>query len=110
MSFAPGTLVEPNFTDLKSKSSSSGPSIPNGDALVQVRKVKNLLGLCGDHSSAVKQVSQKVSYRLPTAQEALSQLQGGKLFITLVFTQAYHQLPVIPEAAAVLTATPLKGL
>lgn len=58
----------------------------------------------------MNQVSKKADYPLPTTDEVLSRLRGGKVFSTLDLAQAYQQLHVTPETAEVLTLNTLKGL
>lgn len=78
--------------------------------LVLVRKSDGQLRLCGDYRSTMNAATQKAAYPLPTAEEALSHLQGGKIFSTLNLAQAYQQLPVTPEMAALLTINTLQEL
>ncbi|XP_037521381.1 uncharacterized protein K02A2.6-like [Rhipicephalus sanguineus] len=58
----------------------------------------------------VNQVSKKADYPLPTTDEVLSHLRGGKVFSTLDLAQAYQQLHVTPETSEILTLNTLKGL
>lgn len=55
-------------------------------------------------------VSEMAAYPVPSIQEALSLLQGGKVFSTLGFAQAYQHLRVTLEKAAALTVNTLKGM
>ncbi|XP_037521382.1 uncharacterized protein K02A2.6-like [Rhipicephalus sanguineus] len=58
----------------------------------------------------MNQVSKKADYPLPTTDEVLSHLRGGKVFSTLDLAQAYQQLHVTPETSEILTLNTLKGL
>lgn len=78
--------------------------------LVLVRKKNGSLRICGDYRCTVNQVSKKADYPLPSTDEVLSHLRGGKVFSTLDLAQAYQQLHVTPETAEILTLNTLKGL
>lgn len=78
--------------------------------LVLVRKKSGAIRLCGDYRSTVNAASKKASYPLPTTGEVLSNLRGGTTFSTLDLCQAYQQLKVTEETAAVLTINTMKGL
>lgn len=78
--------------------------------LVLVRKKNGSLRICGDYRCTVNQVSKKTDYPLPSTDEVLSHLRGGKVFSTLDLAQAYQQLHVTPETAEILTLNTLKGL
>ncbi|XP_037528183.1 uncharacterized protein LOC119405417 [Rhipicephalus sanguineus] len=78
--------------------------------LVLVRKKSGLLRLCGDYRSTVNAASLKAAYPLPTTEEVLSTLRGGRMFSTLDLFQAYQQLPVTENTAKVLTVNTMNGL
>jgi hypothetical protein len=78
--------------------------------LVVVMKKDGQVRLCGDYKSTVNQVSSVVSYPLPTVNELLSKLTGGKIFTKLDMAQAYHQLRLDDESAEILTLNTIKGL
>lgn len=78
--------------------------------VVIILKKDGSIRLCGDYRSTVNEASTKASYPLPTVSEVLAKLEGGKIFSTLDLTQAYQQLKVTDEAAAILTINTSKGL
>ncbi|XP_037507352.1 uncharacterized protein LOC119383342 [Rhipicephalus sanguineus] len=78
--------------------------------LVLVRKKSGLLRLCGDYRSTVNAAFLKAAYPLPTTEEVLSTLRGGRMFSTLDLFQAYQQLPVTENTAKVLTVNTMNGL
>ncbi|XP_037505702.1 uncharacterized protein LOC119382034 [Rhipicephalus sanguineus] len=60
--------------------------------------------------STVNAVVKKTAYPLPTTAEVFAKLRGGTTFSTLDLYQAYQQLRVDDETAALLTVNTTKGL
>ncbi|XP_037505582.1 uncharacterized protein K02A2.6-like [Rhipicephalus sanguineus] len=78
--------------------------------LVWVRKKDGTFRVCGDYRSTVNAVVKKTAYPLPTTAEVFAKLRGGTTFSTLDLYQAYQQLRVDDETAALLTVNTTKGL
>lgn len=78
--------------------------------LVWVRKRDGTFRVCGDYRSTVNAVVKKTAYPLPTTAEVFAKLRGGTTFSTLDLYQAYQQLRVDDETAALLTVNTTKGL
>ncbi|XP_064463655.1 uncharacterized protein K02A2.6-like [Ornithodoros turicata] len=78
--------------------------------IVIVRKKDNTLRICGDYRTTVNASVELASYPLPTIDQLLSTLRGGKFFSRVDLTQAYQQLRVDDATAEALTITTLKGL
>ncbi|XP_037518126.1 uncharacterized protein K02A2.6-like [Rhipicephalus sanguineus] len=78
--------------------------------LVWVRKKDGTFRVCGDYRSTVNAVVKKTAYPLPTTAEVFARLRGGTTFSTLDLYQAYQQLRVDDETAALLTVNTTKGL
>lgn len=76
--------------------------------VVIILKKDGSTSLCGDYRSTVNEASTKASYLRKS--EVLAKLEGGKIFSTLHLTQAYQQLKVTDEAAAILTINTSKGV
>lgn len=78
--------------------------------LVLVWKKNGTIRLCGDYRSTVNAAVKKCCYPLPTTSEVLGNLRGGIVFSTLDLFQAYQQVKVTEDTAAVLTINTIKGL
>ncbi|XP_049268111.1 uncharacterized protein K02A2.6-like [Rhipicephalus sanguineus] len=78
--------------------------------LVLVRKSGGTLRACGDYRSTVNAAAKKASYLLLTTAEGFANLCGGTLFSMLHLHQAYQQLNVDDETAALLIVNTTKGL
>ncbi|XP_064465546.1 uncharacterized protein K02A2.6-like [Ornithodoros turicata] len=78
--------------------------------LVTVRKQDGTLRLCGDYRSTVNVAVAKAAYPLPTVDDMLSIVQGGKIFSKLDLQQAYQQLRVDKPTSELLTLNTPKGL
>ncbi|XP_046406357.1 uncharacterized protein K02A2.6-like [Ischnura elegans] len=77
---------------------------------VNVEKRDGTIRMCGDYSSTVNPNCLRDVYPLPTIDEVLGKLAGGKYFARLDMSLAFLQLPVDAETAKVLTLNTHKGL
>ncbi|XP_064464374.1 uncharacterized protein K02A2.6-like [Ornithodoros turicata] len=71
--------------------------------LVTVRKQNGTLRLCGDYRSTVNQAVAKAAYPLPTVDDMLALVQGGRIFSKIDLQQAYQQLRVDDASSELLT-------
>lgn len=78
--------------------------------VVIVRKKDGSLRVCGDYRCTVNPALRTSAYPLPTVQELLATLRGGRLFSKIDLTQAYQQLRLDDATAEVLTLTTINGL
>ena len=59
-------------------------------------KANGDLTICGDFSTTVNTFSVLEQYPVPTLEELLGKLSGGKKFTKIDLSQAYHQLEITP--------------
>lgn len=77
---------------------------------VNVVKRDGSIRICGDYSVTVNQHCVREVYPLPTTDELLSRLNGGKLFSKIDLSQAFMQVSVDKETSQVLTLNTHRGL
>ncbi|KAG8195641.1 hypothetical protein JTE90_004977 [Oedothorax gibbosus] len=78
--------------------------------VVPVVKRDGSIRLCGDYRCTVNKSVKPYTYPLPTVNEVLSTVAGGKVFSKLDLSQAYLQLPVDDATSRLLTLNTHKGL
>ena len=78
-------LVEEDIIEKVEHSEWASPTVP-------VIKPNGDLRICGDYSATINKFSLLEQYPVPTLEELLSKLQGGKKFTNIDFSQTYHQL------------------
>ena len=78
--------------------------------IVVVPKSDGSIRICGDYKVTVNQALDVDQYPLPTSQDLLSALGGGKQFTKLDLKHAYQQLNLHPESKKFLTINTHKGL
>ncbi|KAG8186234.1 hypothetical protein JTE90_008761 [Oedothorax gibbosus] len=78
--------------------------------VVPVVKRDGSIRLCGDYRCTVNKSVKPNTYPLPTVNEVLSTVAGGKVFSKLDLSQAYLQLPVDDATSRLLTLNTHKGL
>ncbi|KAG8173528.1 hypothetical protein JTE90_014688 [Oedothorax gibbosus] len=78
--------------------------------VVPVVKRDGSIMLCGDYRCTVNKSVKPYTYPLPTVNEVLSTVAGGKVFSKLDLSQAYLQLPVDDATSRLLTLNTHKGL
>ncbi|XP_046400760.1 uncharacterized protein K02A2.6-like [Ischnura elegans] len=78
--------------------------------VVNVLKRDGTIRICGDYSCTVNPNCLRDVYPLPTIDELLAKLAGGKFFARFDLSLAFLQLTVDPETAKLLTLNTHKGL
>ena len=78
-------LVEEDIIEKVEHSEWASPTVP-------VIKPNGDLRICGDYSVTINKFSVLEQYPVPTLEELLSKLPGGKKFTKIYFSQTYHQL------------------
>ena len=77
---------------------------------VPIVKANGDLRICGDYSVTINKFSVLEQYPIPTLEELLSTLSGGKKFTKIDLSQAYHQLELTPESRKYTTINTHLGL
>ncbi|XP_048586216.1 uncharacterized protein K02A2.6-like [Nematostella vectensis] len=77
---------------------------------VPVVKPSGDLRICGDYSVTINKHSTLEQYPVPSLEELLGKLAGGKKYTKLDLSQAYHQLELSPESRKFTTVNTTKGL
>ena len=79
---------------------------------VPIIKTDGRLRICGDYSCTINKFSVLEPYPVPTLEELMGKLQGGKKFTKLDLFKGYHQLELIitPESKKFTTINTTKGL
>lgn len=77
---------------------------------VPVMKPDGGMRICGDYSVTINKYATLEQYPVPSLEELLSNLSGGKKFTKLDLSQAYHQLELTPESRKYTTINTHKGL
>ena len=77
---------------------------------VPVTKLDGSIRMCGDYSGTINKCSPLEQHPIPTLDELLSKLSGGKRFTRLDLSQAYHQLELEPESREFTTISTHRGL
>lgn len=78
--------------------------------IVAVSKSDGKFCICRDYKVMVNQALAVDKYPLPTPEELLSNLAGGRIFLKLDLSQAYLQLPLDKASKPYLTINTHKGL
>lgn len=78
--------------------------------VVPIVKPDGSLRICGDYSCTINKFSTLEPYPVPTLEELMGKLQGGKKFTKLDLSKAYHQLELAPESKKFTTINTTKGL
>ena len=78
--------------------------------VVPIVKPDGSLRLCGDYSCTINKFSTLEPYPVPTLEDLMGKLQGGKKFTKLDLSKAYHQLELSPESKKYTTINTTKGL
>ena len=73
-------------------------------------KANGDLRIFGDYFITVNKFSVLEQYPVPTLEELLSKLSGGKKFTKMDLSQAYHQLELTPESRKYTTINTHQGL
>ncbi|KAF4532139.1 hypothetical protein B566_EDAN017008 [Ephemera danica] len=77
---------------------------------VNIKKSDGNIRICGDYSATVNLNCARDIHPLPSIEEILSKLNGGKFFARLDMPLAFLQIPVDKETSKILTLTTHKGL
>ncbi|XP_058814637.1 uncharacterized protein K02A2.6-like [Topomyia yanbarensis] len=75
-----------------------------------VKKSQNRVRICGDYKQTVNSNIAVDKHPLPTVDELLASLAGGKKFSKIGLVHAYLQLEVAPEDRKILTLSTHRGL
>ena len=75
-----------------------------------LKSVKTSVRICGDFKITVNQVSKLDHYPIPKIEDLFSQLAGGKSFMKLDLSQAYHQICLDVESKPYVPINTHKGL
>lgn len=78
--------------------------------IVPVLKKNGSLSICGDYSVTLNPRLRVDEHPLPTPDELLASMAGGKVFSKIDLLQAYLQLEIRPEDRELLTLNTHKGL
>ena len=84
-------LVAEDIIEKVEHSEWASPTVP-------IVKANGDLRICGDYSVTINKFSVLEQYPIPTLEELLSTLSGGKKFTKIDLSQAYHQLELTPES------------
>ena len=82
-------LVAEDIIEKVEHSEWASPTLP-------IVKANGDLTICGDFSTTVNTFSVLEQYPVPTLEELLGKLSGGKKFTKIDLSQAYHQLEIAP--------------
>lgn len=96
-------LVEEDIIEKVEHSEWASPTVP-------IVKPSGDLRICGDYSVTINKFSIFEQYPVPTLEELLSKLSGGKRFTKIDLSQAYHQLELTPESSIYSTINTHLGL
>ena len=96
-------LVQEDIIEKVEHSEWASPTVP-------VIKPNGDIRICGDYSGTINQASTLEQYPVPTFEELLCNLSGGKKFTKLDLSQAYHQLELNPESRKYTTINTPYGL
>eukprot|EP00794_Sanderia_malayensis_P001704 gene1704-1898_t len=77
---------------------------------VPIVKADGSLRICGDYSRTISKFSVLEKYPVPTIEELMGKLQGGKKFTKLDLSKAYHQLELTAKSEKFTTISMTKGL
>ena len=77
---------------------------------VAIVKTDGSLRICRDYSCTINKFSVLEQYPVPTIEELMGKLQGGKKFTKLDLLKAYHQLELTPESKKFTTVNTTKRL
>lgn len=77
--------------------------------IVAVKKTDGSIRICGDYKSTVNQCIKSHAHQVPSVNDLLSRLDGGRVFAKLDMAQAYQQLAVDEETAKIQAITTHKG-
>ncbi|XP_039618075.1 uncharacterized protein K02A2.6-like [Polypterus senegalus] len=78
--------------------------------IVVVPKGDQSLRICGDYKITVNQSIEEEQYPLPTAEDLVATLAGGRLFTKLDLSHAYQQLELDEKSKQYLVVNTHKGL
>ena len=96
-------LVADDIIEKVEHSEWASPTVP-------IVKPSGDLRICGDYSVTINKFSVFEQYPVPTLEELLSKLSGGKRFTKIDLSQAYHQLELTPESRKYTTINTHQGL
>lgn len=77
--------------------------------IVPVKKTNGSIRICGDYKSTVNQCIKAHAHKVPSVNDLLSRMDGGKIFAKLDMAQAYQQLAVDGETAKIQAIATHKG-
>ena len=78
--------------------------------LVIVKKPDGKVRICGNYKLTANQVLKLEQYPIPTFEDLMQSLQGGKRWSKLDLSHAYHQIELEPEARQYTTINTHRGL
>jgi transposase InsO family protein len=78
--------------------------------VVPVTKPDGSLRMCADYSGTINKHCDVDQHPIPTLEEVLDKIGGGRRFTKLDLSQAYHQLELSPESREFTTINTPKGL
>ncbi|XP_078256087.1 calpain-2 catalytic subunit-like [Rhinoraja longicauda] len=78
--------------------------------IIAAPKPDGKMRVCGNYKLTVNKVLKVEQYPLPTLEDLLQELEGGKRFSKLDLSHAYHQIELDPEAREFTTINAHKGL
>jgi len=109
--YATRAEVDKNLDDLLDKGIIE--PVPYADyacPLVAVKKPDGKIRICGNYKLTANKVLRLEQYPIPTFEDLMQTLQGGKHFTKLDLSHAYHQLELEPQARQYTTINTHRGL
>ncbi|KAK3771494.1 hypothetical protein RRG08_059533 [Elysia crispata] len=96
-------LVEEDIIEKVNHSEWASPIVP-------VITPDGSIRMCADNSGTINQFCKVDQYPIPSLEDILNEVAGGKRFTKLGLFQAYHQLELTPESRKFTTINTPKGL
>ena len=84
-------LVEEDIIEKVNHSEWAPPIVP-------VIKPDGSIRMCADYSGTINKFCKVDQYPIPSLEDILNEVGGGKRFTKLDLSQAYHQLELTPES------------
>ena len=96
-------LVEEDIIEKVNHSEWASPIVP-------VIKPDGSIRMCADYSGTINKFCKIDQYPIPSLEDILNEVAGGKRFTKLDLSLAYHQLELTPESRKFTTINTPKGL